>query len=239
MNIDISKIVTDKLTQLDNDGVIQRKIEETIEKSVMDAITSELDSYNFKNIIREQLKQGISEVSGNVGLSAYNGYIAQAVKAIVSDMQSQDIAEKVKAALDDVLLKKYENVKLSDIFARYREWVKGYVDLSEQRDLEEFTAELEVRGDCPFVHYTCRFADRPIAHSDTADVSINFVSYRNRECVRIARIMLDGHDLKNTLHIGTLTEFEAFVVNLYYNGTEIVLDPEAVSNDCSFDLYED
>lgn len=44
MNIDVSKIVSDKLEQLDTDGVIKRKIEETVEKTVTDAITSELSS---------------------------------------------------------------------------------------------------------------------------------------------------------------------------------------------------
>lgn len=32
MNLDISKIVSDKLAQLDEDGVIKKKIEETLEK---------------------------------------------------------------------------------------------------------------------------------------------------------------------------------------------------------------
>lgn len=51
MNVDVSKIVSDKLEQLEADGVIKRKIEETVEKTVTEAITSELSSYAFRTLM--------------------------------------------------------------------------------------------------------------------------------------------------------------------------------------------
>ena len=89
MNIDVSKIVADKLAQLDADGVIQRKIEETVEKTVMDAITSELSSYTFRNGISKQVSESVSKLAADCGFSAYNGFIADTVKRVVQDMSSQ------------------------------------------------------------------------------------------------------------------------------------------------------
>ena len=243
MNIDISKIVADKLAQLDNDGIIKRKVEETIEKSVSDAITSELGSYRFKSIITEQLAQSVSEVIKDIGLSGYNGYIAQAVKAILTDMQSQDIAEKVQAALNDIVLKKYENIALSEIFTRYREWVNENVDDDEKQDREMFTASIEVRKEALFTYYVCRFADHQLdgylSYREDPDVELRFCVHRNETTSRIGSVYLDGHSLQDTLRIGYLSEFEAFVTNLYYNGTKIIIDPENVEDDCRFEIDED
>ena len=49
MNIDVSKIIQDKLVQLEADGVIQKKIEDTLEKVISDAITSEINCYSFRS----------------------------------------------------------------------------------------------------------------------------------------------------------------------------------------------
>ena len=47
---------------------------------------------------------------------------------------------------------------------------------------------------------------------------------------------LSGHDLEGTVRLGCLSEFEAFVVNLYYNKTEIIIDPDDVDDSDYFDI---
>lgn len=241
MNIDISKIVSDKLAQLDADGIIKKKIEETVEKTVTDAITSELGSYPFRKSISDQVKQSVGSVAADCGFSAYNGFIANAVKHIVQDMYSADIADRVQKALNDALLQKNKNVKLSDIFRRYRTWVLENTEESEKYDRQEYTGELEASLDGAFTHYVCRFADRPLGKAylggkERGDIEIRFCVYGDKKVKNISSLYIDGHNMKDTLKIGTLSDFEAFVVNLYYNGTEIILDADDVDDDTSFDI---
>lgn len=238
MNIDVSKIVADKLNQLDSDGVIKRKIEETVEKTVMDAITSELSSYSFRNSISEQVKGSVSSIAADCGFSAYNGFIAQTVKSVVQELYSADIAEKVQTALNSVLLQKHECVSLSLIFSAYREWVLANTDESEKYERQEFTSDFEVREDGNFKHYKLRFADHPLDSYESADVEITFCVWRDKKKNSISRLYLNGHDLSQSLRVGTLSTFEAFVANLYYNKTEIELDDSNVyaENDNSFDV---
>lgn len=240
MNIDVSKIVADKLNQLDADGVIKRKIEETVEKTVMDAITSELSSYAFRNSISEQVKGSVSSIAADCGFSAYNGFIAQTVKSVVQELYSADIAEKVQAALNSVLLQKHECVSLSLIFSAYREWVLEHTDESEKYERQEFTSDFEVREDGNFKHYKIRFADHPLDSYESADIEIAFCVWIHDDKKKhtISRLYLNGHDLSQSLRIGTLSTFEAFVANLYYNKTEIELDDSNVytENDNSFDV---
>lgn len=241
MNIDVSKIVSDKLEQLDTDGVIKRKIEETVEKTVTDAITSELSSYTFRNGISKQVQDSVSKIAADCGFSAYNGFIAQTVKIIVQDLYSADIAEKVQQSLNDVLLQKHENISLSEIFKRYRDWVLENTDESEKYERQEYTADLEVKENGNFTHYTCRFADHPLESGyfggkERGEIEVRFCVYGEKKTSTVSSLYLNSHDLKNTLKTGNLSTFEAFVANLYYNSTEILLDVEEVDDDTSFDI---
>lgn len=241
MNIDVSKIVSDKLEQLDADGVIKRKIEETVEKTVMESITSELSSYSFRNSISEQVKNSVSKVAADCGFSAYNGFIAQTVKTILQEQYSEDISEKVQKSLNDVLLQKHENIRLSDIFKRYREWVLENTDEDEKYERGEFTADLEVKEDGHFTHYTCRFADHPLKNGylggkERGEIEIRFCVYGEKQSETIYNLYLNDRNLKDTLKIGILSDFEAFIANLYYNNTEIALDVDNVDDDTSFDI---
>lgn len=238
MQIDVSGIISEKLAQMEADGVVQRKIEETLEKTVLDAISSELNSYSFRSGIAKQVQDSVSKVASDCGFSAYNGFIAQTVKNMVQNLYTQDIAEKVRAALDDVLLQKHENIRLSDIFKSYRTWVLENTDEEEKYERRRYTAELETRDDGLFTVYTCRFADRPVnsSYGDRADIEVKIYAYGDKEADDITSLYLNGRNLKETIKIGVLSKFEAFLANLYYNGTAIILDPDNVDTDDYFDI---
>ena len=151
----------------------------------------------------------------------------------------RNIAEKVQASLNEVLFQKHENIRLSDIFKRYRTWVLEHTEESEKYERQRYTAELETREDGCFTIYTCKFADRPINSYDygnCADIEIMIYVYRDREADDITSLYLNGRNLKETFKIGVLSEFEAFLANLYYNGTPIILDPDDVDTDAYFDI---
>ena len=135
MNIDFNEIVQQKLAQMEAEGVIQKKIEDALEKSIMDAIDSQLGSYSFKNALGKQMEDGISQVAKDCGLSAYNGFVAEKVKAILSDIVSDDLSKKIETAVSGVLVQRYEGIKLSDVFKRYREQLETQLkELIEQLD---------------------------------------------------------------------------------------------------------
>lgn len=236
MNINVSQIVTEKLAQLEADGTIKRKIEETIEKTITDAITSELSSYSFRKGIAKQLEDAVSNIAASCGLDAYNGYIAEKCKAIVQEHFTADIGAKVEKSLKDIMFAKHEGVKLSDIFRQYREWVLCNTDESDKHDREEFTHELVEQHDGCWRKFTCRFADRRLYGYDKPDIEIRFLEYGGNDKGSISSLYLNGHNVKETLKVGTITDFEAFILNLYYNDTKIILDPDNVDEDPCFDI---
>lgn len=236
MNINVSQIVTEKLAQLEADGTIKKKIEEALEKTITEAIISELSSYSFRREIAKQLEDAVSGVAAGCGLAAYNGYIAEKCKAIVQEHFTTDIGAKLEKSLKDIMFAKHEGVKLSDIFRRYREWVLRNTDESDKYDREEFTHELVEQRDGCWEKYTCRFADRKLCGYDNPDIEIRFLKYGDNDECSISFLYLNGHNVKETFKVGTITDFEAFVLNLYYNDTKIILDPDNVDEDPCFDI---
>ena len=215
MTIDLLQIVTDKLADLEKSGAIKKHIEDTLEKSIMDAITDALGGYSFKRDISKQVEDRI-----------------------------HDIAEKVSSALDDAMLKKHENVKLSDIFRMYREWVCENTEESEKYEQQNFHCALQETTDYGIHYIAATFADHEIeektygsGYDEKPDVTIRFCSvWGGQTTGKISTLLLSGHNMRDTLKIGTLTTFEAFLVNLYYNETPILLDTDDVDKDNSFDI---
>lgn len=243
MTIDISGIIETKLAQMEADGIIRTKIETALEKSILDAISSEIDSYRFTQEIREQMRTAVAGVAEQSGLAAYNGFIAEKVRKIVQDVAGADMAAKLQAALEGVILQKHEGVKLSDIFKKYHAWVCENTDEADKYDRERYTAELEIDECRGFTYYDVKFADRPnatrdysVAPDDQPDVCLHLGTYKAEKTARITTLKLKGSYIDKNLRIGTLSEFEALLVNLYYNRNEIQMDMEDADDYGYFDI---
>lgn len=242
MNIDFNEIVQQKLAQMEAEGVIQKKIEDTLGKSIMDAIDSQLGSYSFKNALAKQMEDGISQVAKDCGLSAYNGFIAEKVKAILSGIVSDDLGKKIETAVSGILVQRYEGIKLSDIFKRYREHVMNSTDYSEKEDRQEFTMELEIKKGYTgnFTYYTCKFCPEPEYDADDYDsVEVRFSKYGNEQTASIRSLTIGGLDMSKTLKFGCLDPFDQFLVNLFLNKTEIIVDADAAENAAEDNAYID
>lgn len=242
MNIDFNQVVQQKLAQMEAEGVIQKKIEDALEKSIMDAIDSQLGGYSFKSALGKQMEDGISWVAKDCGLTAYNGFIADKVKAILSGIVSDDLGKKVEAAVSGVLVQRYEGIKLSDIFKRYREHVMDSTEDSKKYDQQEFTMTLEINEGYTgsFTYYDCKFSPESEYDEDDYDsVKVRFSQYRNEQTASIGSLTIGGLDMSKTLKFGYLDPFDQFLVNLFLNKTEIILDADAAEDAAEDNAYID
>lgn len=239
MNINVSEIINQKLEQLEQSGVIQKKIEESLEKAVLSAVQSEIDSYRFRDGIHEQLREAVSSIAKDCGLGSYNGFIALRCRDIVSQMMSADMGERVQQAISDIMLQRHENIKLSDIFKRYRKWVLENTEEYEKYERREFTHVLEEKPDGNWTTYICKFADHVLEDGlikDIPEIEIRLHRYNKDKVCPITSLFLDGHYMRDSFKVCNLTEFETFVLNLYYNGTKIIMDIDDVDEDPYFDI---
>ena len=88
MEIDFSSIVQKKLEQLKQDGIIEKMIQEDLERSIRKCIDSTIGGYALQEMIQNEMKNWISNDAKLLGLEAYNGLVANRAKAIVEAYHS-------------------------------------------------------------------------------------------------------------------------------------------------------
>lgn len=92
---DFNKIITDKITEMENSGTIQKIIEEKISETINTAINSCFD-WDFKDQIKKQIKESVGDIASKIKLNSYNSFIATAIKNIVNVELNKDLKEKIK-----------------------------------------------------------------------------------------------------------------------------------------------
>ena len=125
---------------------------------------------------------------------------------------------------------------MSDIFNRYREWLFDTIDEDEKYKYQRYCAELDIDNDGYFTTYKIKLSEKELDYSDKPQILIKILAFGKPEAEKISSVYINGRWFDSTLCIGTLTEFEAFIVNLYYNKTNIILDVDDVDDSNYYDV---
>lgn len=241
MKIDIQEIVNNKVKAMEESGVIQKTIEDTIEKSVLGAIDNALDGYRLKREIEDKIKKEVSSIVSDIGFTAYNSFIVEKVKSITEGFCRADIAEKIQKTFDNMLMMKKENIKLSEIFEMYREWVCKEVEDPDKYSYERFHVkfekheihdwyDIELAKEKPESKYGCSYGD------DVIKFTLH-QSSSNKGEGWIGNTYLDGVNIKEKYKFGSCTDVELLLVNLTLNQTTIIIDVEDEDDiDNSYDI---
>ena len=236
MLLDVNKIVNDKIAVLEESGAIQKQIEDSIEKTVMKAITDALEDYSLKRDIEKQVKECVSGVAAEIGFSAYNGFIAEKIKQITESVMHEDVAKKIQDIFDDMLIMKHDGIKLSEIFNKYRKWVCEDTDEADKWGRHTFLCELDDNEDGNFNHYTVKFHNEELDRYDKPEIEFRMCTYKKEGKSSISNLYLDGKNAGETFTLGHMSEIQSLLANLYFNKTEIILDIDDVDDSNHFDI---
>lgn len=240
MKIDIQEIINTKIKDMEEKKVVEKCIEETIEKTVIKAVTSAIDGYTIERLIKDKVEKEVSEVVSAIGFTAYNGFIAEKIKKIVEDTCNADISEKIEKTFNEILINKRENVKLSEICEKYRNYICEAADEDEKYSLEHFYVNIEAK-EYPYNWLTFTFAkEKPSSYHSYGNEEVEFTVHRDRDGENkgtISTVYLDGKSINDTFKFGGMSEIELLLVNLSYNKTPIIIDVESEDDiDNYFDI---
>lgn len=239
MTIDFSQLFADRLKELDESGEIKTFLDDAIKRAIESSIKSALDSYEFRNKLREALCEGAHSVINDVGLTAYNQLIADRLRATLSDVVMPDMGNKIADVLTETVLQKHDGIKLSEIAERYRDFVFHDLDDEEKREKEQFMFSVEDVTNTTRA-YSSNFTDYSVCFSEEdgdshPNVSMKLLQFQDKPAT-ISWIEFNGKAYFGRDSI-RLNKFEAFVANLCLNKTGIIVDlDECYGFDTEYDV---
>lgn len=239
MNIDITKIVQDKIDSLQAEGVVEKAITETFEKSIVKAVTDALDSYELKRNIEKKVSEQVSKVVADLDFQCYNSFMIEKMSQILNETCREDICEKIEKKFKDLFLCQTAEIKLSSIFEKFRKIACEDVEESEKYDRcdEGWHCKFE-QSDYGWINCELDYEDK--SHNYRSDSAISFTVHRNWEDKSIGTIgslYLDGQGIEKKFKFGHLNDVELLLVQAAMNEIPIIIDVEDIDDiDTSFDV---
>ena len=234
MLLDISEIVKKKIEEMEQDGTIQKKIEDGIEETINRAIESAVSDWNLRKCIENQVYEAINPAVKNIGLSAYTKFLNEKVNSLLKDKFNNDLAEIISNKFTSVYTADYSHItKVSQIVEEYRKYLADELDVD---DLEYTGAQFHVSvenkiSDEVFSWWTINLSCEATCEKQ---IKIKILKYRNKGTENISYIYLDGEDVNDLKSLNGLNSFECMLVNLLYNETKLVLDFDEIDEDDNY-----
>lgn len=221
MNINVDAIVSEKLRQLDEDGVIQKAIEDTLEKSLLSAVTGAIDGYKIKHEIQEKVEKQISGVVNELDFSSYNAIMLQKMRELINAYAGDDVAKKATEMLEGLFVSKRESIKLSEIFEAYRKYVVADMYYNDHSGGDEFLAYYDTTDE----HWVNVSFGKDVDHVGDKEISfLLYGGYGDDNTYRITSLRFDGTPVDCKDHLGYLNDAEQLLAQCYYNRTPVIVD---------------
>lgn len=236
MSIDVNEIAQKKITQMEESGEIKKHIEDKLQSLVLDSVSSALSGYEIKREIEKKIESLISPCLDTLDFTAYNSFITEKFKQITEEYLKEDIAKKISDTFENIFMLKRENIKLSEIFRAYQEWIMDDLEENEKYELNnEFYASMETDEDwwlrCSISKEEPRKSTYLGNRKDIYCCEFGFTVYKNSKGIgKISTVYFGGSSVKDVLKITSYNKFQSLLLNLYYNETPIILDIENESD---------
>lgn len=241
MNIDIKAIIDNKIEEMDKNNEVQKCIEEGIQKAIISGVKEALDGYSIKRIIEDKMKEQVSQNLESLDFTSYNSFIAYKIKSIIEGTCKKDLCDKIEKTFSEIFVTKRENIKLSEIIEKYRDWICEQVDEDEKYSLEHFHVDFDEDASYHWITITLSKEDDDYRYDDT---KIKFTVHRksddeDNEKFNIGWLgstYIDNEKIDKKIKIGNLSDIEELLINIYYNETPIIIDCDEYDVDNSFDI---
>lgn len=228
MTLDINKIVSDKIKELDENKIIEQAIQSKIE-SVITSAVDDAFSYEFSRKISQKIKEQVGDIASSISLSSYNTMVSNTVKNILQAELNEDLANKVQSKVRELCLGSDKAVKLSDIVKKFKE---ENFEVDEDYSYSVKATESKIGS----FTYLC-FTFTNDNHDDEGCWKIEFSQYAGKWTIFEARYKNAVFDrYSGMISVKNHDNFECFLWRCILNNIPIEIDwsPE----DCEEELYQ-
>lgn len=211
-------------------GLIEKKIEETLAKTIESAIAEHLREYSdFGKKIKEKVSEALAVDFDRLTLPTYGASIVALIEQIVKQRADESIATSIKDRLDDMLANPPRLIKLSELVANY---VKSVKDEYDRRDADSATCIVHRDPDrlsetfC-MVHLA---PNRVPTHDRYAcPVAIHLMRVEKTDEWKVIGIRISGKDAsKDPMFALGCDAYERSLYAMYAVGSHVIVDEDAV-----------
>ena len=141
--VNITELAEGAIAKVISDGVIEKKIQEAVEKTVSDIVKDMFSSWSdFGKSLKEQVSQKMKIDFSRLNLPVYNEYVLALIEGVVKqeliDKGYAGIAEHVRSILGDTLKAEYKLTEVVEILKK---------EFGEYKDPgDEFSVHIENSG---------------------------------------------------------------------------------------------
>ena len=217
---DFNKIITDKITEMENSGTIQKIIEEKISKTINTIIDSCFD-WDFTDRIKKQIKESVGDIASKIKLNSYNSFIATAIENIVNVELNKDLKEKINKKLTQALTVTEKEIKLSEIIEKFKSY-------ECDDDDEEYSYCCNIKknenGSFKNVDITIQKEDNYSCYNKNPKFKIKALSFKD-EPLKISWVNYDKLKYNSELaFIKDFNDFEAMLLKAIFNKIPFIID---------------
>lgn len=232
MELDVTKIVNEKVEALLESGELEKAITAGVEKNIKSAINEAINDYRWTHTIKENLSKVLGEAASNVNFAAYANFLRDRMNDQIEKYVKDDMINLMRDSFEKMYFNMPEDIKLSDILQKYKEYLENNLDSDDKKDWghidfsfeEEYSSFIRIEAGKPNGGGRGRF-EKGLSMSLYKDSS-------SENKATISWIELDGNDFHTCTDLRRLTEFEILMFNLMFTRKQIEVD---INEDFSFD----
>lgn len=237
MDININEIVGAKISEMHESGEIQKRVEDGVSKSIFEAIDSAVRDYSFKREIEKKVESELSVIAKSIDFSAYTALLTSRLEGMVNEYVKGELANKINDQFKKVYLNKPEQITLTQILDAYKEWLCSQLDDQEKDDNDSFAIDVD-RKYSSFLYFKCGIPRKRTYLDEYKEKQFNFsFMYDDKEAMKghLFGATVEHINMKETMKIGDISDFEAMLISALFNETPIIIDIDAEEYDNYFD----
>lgn len=222
----LEEVVQKKMASMIEDGSIEKKIEEQLEKTINKSIEDIFCSYgDFTKKLKEELQKVVC-INDDLGLPGYGDLVTKIVRIQLGAHMEKQVADHVAGYIDTLLANYPAEITISELADKFKEYVRDD-DITECREIT-FLVEDSGSVDGYFYIYMDEVRDKD-KHSCMYQL-----------CCKedeVWSVQINGWRVDASKHLfaGCLFGFEEFVFHAYTNKIKVIRDTDYIDQEMSGD----
>jgi hypothetical protein len=213
--MDLNLIVNNALSELKEEGYVEKIVKKHLEKTIEDIVKDSLNSWSdFGKRLKEEVKKQMDFNLDRLDIPSYNHVILNVIKEELERSVHEEGVKKIQEQLKELLGTAKEEYKLSELI---KEMVEDELELNEL----EYDSHKEIT-----VHIEKRYGSTYVSFDPEADVSEWRCKYRLTldEDGTVRRVEIGDTSFDNKVIMGGLVGLDATLFKMWTRKAKLIID---------------